>query len=78
MLLDLGLPDIMGEVVLATIRFYESNTHRHLFVIVATAHGDVATLQECCQKGADAAFIKPITLEQLKKTIKDLQFPEDL
>jgi DNA-binding response OmpR family regulator len=72
MLLDLGLPGVSGEFVLCATRALEIGTQKHLSIIIATAHGDEAKLQECREKGADAAFIKPVSLDQLKETLSAL------
>lgn len=72
MVLDLGLPDIKGEVVLSTIRARELTTKKHLAIITATAHGDESVIKNCYAKGADAAFLKPLSLEILKGTLQKI------
>jgi len=67
MILDLGLPDIKGESVIECIRANEKNTAHHLPILVTTAHGDAGILTACQKKGADAAFMKPVSLETFQQ-----------
>jgi CheY-like chemotaxis protein len=72
MLLDLGLPDIMGEIVLEIVRLQEVAGSKRLPIIVVTAHEDKAKLEECRNKGADRAVQKPLTYAQLTQLIKEV------
>lgn len=66
MLLDIGLPDVSGECVLAAIRYREHQTGKHLPIIVNTAQSDENLFQRCRDKGADAVLEKPTTPERLR------------
>ncbi len=72
MLLDIGLPDVSGEFVLAAIRYREHETGKHLPIIVNTAQTDQDLLQRCRDKGADAAFEKPVVLEKLRGVLESV------
>lgn len=71
-ILDLGLPDISGEEVLMRIRSQETQTNVHIPIIVVTAYNDPIRLKRCCQKGADKAFLKPITFQGLRQALYDV------
>lgn len=72
MILDLGLPDVGGEVVMESIRNYEKQTNRKpLPIMITTAHSDEATLTACCKLGANCAFAKPV-----QRTIFEQILPE--
>lgn len=65
--LDLGLPDQSGELVIRATREFEANYQTPL--IVATAHADGAVQQRCLYLGADVVFIKPFNKQTLAKAI---------
>jgi CheY-like chemotaxis protein len=77
MLLDLGLPQMQGDEVIEQIRKREQTTGKHLPIIIATAHGLEKDLKACRDKGADEAFIKPISMAQLREILPPLltRFP---
>lgn len=68
-LLDIGLPDITGEAVLAAIRYREQKTVRHVPIIVNSAHADDALLQCCHALGADATLKKPLMSDDLSRAL---------
>lgn len=65
--LDLGLPDQSGELVIRATREFDANYQTPL--IVATAHADGPMQQKCLYLGADVVFIKPFNTETLAKAI---------
>lgn len=65
--LDLGLPDESGELVICAIREFKANQQTPL--IVATAQADGPTQQKCLYLGADVVFIKPFDTQTLAKAI---------
>lgn len=65
--LDLGLPDQSGELVIRATREYEANQETPL--IVATAHADAPMQQKCLYLGADVVFIKPFNKQTLARAI---------
>lgn len=65
--LDLGLPDQSGELVIRATREFEANQYTPL--IVATAHADAPIQQKCLYLGADVVFIKPFNKETLARAI---------
>ena len=66
-ILDLGLPDFPGEVIIDAVRKCARNTHA--LIIVTSAHADKNTQKRCLNIGADAVFVKPIYKENLERTI---------
>jgi DNA-binding response OmpR family regulator len=60
-LLDLGLPDVPGEVVLTTIRRRDPGT----WVVVLTARGEINDRVRLLDIGADDYMVKPVDLEEL-------------
>ena len=65
--LDLGLPDQSGELVIRAAREFDANYQTPL--IVATAHANGPMQQKCLYLGADVVFIKPFSTENLAKAI---------
>ncbi len=68
-LLDLGLPDIEGSMLLETIR----STHPNLPVIISTARSSIATRVELLGGGADDYLVKPYAFDELLARIR-IQF----
>src|SRR5260364_359679 len=68
-LLDIGLPDITGESVLAAIRYRERATGQHVSIIVNSAHASPSLLKRCRESGAEAVFEKPLTIEQVREAL---------
>ena len=69
--LDLGLPDQSGELVIRAVREYVANQKTPL--IVATAHADGPMQQKCLYMGADVVFIKPFNKQTLARAIEFCQ-----
>ena len=67
-LLDLTLPDLSGEEVLAEIR--ADRRLSHIRVIVVSGWDDLATRAKAI--GADGSMRKPIHLDELENTVRDL------
>lgn len=65
--LDLGLPDQSGELVIRATREFVTNQQTPL--IVATAHADGHMQQKCLYLGADVVFIKPFNKQTLARAI---------
>jgi DNA-binding response OmpR family regulator len=65
-LLDLGLPDIPGELCLQTIR----RAKQKMPVIVLTARGEKATRISTLDIGADDYLIKPFDVDELAARIR--------
>lgn len=65
--LDLGLPDQSGELVIRATREFDANHQTPL--IVATAHADGSMQQKCLYLGADVVFVKPFNKQTLAKAI---------
>ncbi|PKF77198.1 sigma-54-dependent Fis family transcriptional regulator [Vibrio sp. vnigr-6D03] len=66
-ILDLKLPDMTGQDVLAWIRENQISTS----VIIATAHGSVNVAVDLMRIGADDFLEKPINADRLKASIKN-------
>lgn len=65
--LDLGLPDQSGELVIRATREFVTNQQTPL--VVATAHADAPMQQKCLYLGADVVFIKPFNKQTLARAI---------
>ena len=66
--LDLGLPDQSGELVIRATREFVANQQTPL--IVATAHANAPMQQKCLYLGADIVFIKPFNKQTLARAIE--------
>ena len=66
-ILDMGLPDIIGTSVQKAL------VHRHpnLPIIILTAGGSQKLKQECVDSGAFAYFAKPCNFDELKKAVRE-------
>jgi DNA-binding response OmpR family regulator len=69
LLLDLGLPDVPGEVVLRELRADRVSTA----VIVLTARGQTEDQVSVLDSGADDYIVKPFELRQLLARIRAVQ-----
>jgi DNA-binding NtrC family response regulator len=63
--LDIKMPGLSGMEVLRRIKEADPPA----IVIMVSAFGDVATIQEALQRGAYRYLEKPVDLEQLKDTV---------
>lgn len=63
-LLDLQMPEMSGVEVLQTLKEHE--THRHLPVIMLSAHTDVEKVARCVELGAEDYLPKPINAVLLR------------
>ena len=68
-LLDLGLPDIPGEVLLKSIRVRDPG----IAVIVMTARGGIQDRVVLLDIGADDYMVKPIDLDELTARLRAVQ-----
>jgi DNA-binding NtrC family response regulator len=66
--LDLQLPDIPGDEVYARIK----DMHPDLPIVIITGYPDSEILSKILQKGPVTVIKKPIELEQLNRTVKQL------
>lgn len=66
--LDLQLPDIPGDEVYARIK----DLHPDLPIVIITGYPDGEILSKILQKGPVTVIKKPIELEQLNRTVKQL------
>lgn len=69
-LLDWMMPDIDGIEFLHLIR--ESKEGQKLKIIMCTAKTNVADQLQAIEAGANAFTSKPITLEQIRTTLKEI------
>jgi DNA-binding response OmpR family regulator len=72
-ILDLGLPDVSGEVLLERLHSAQMNVR----VIVATARGSVSDRVNLLNMGADDFLVKPFDLDELSARVRSLlrRFP---
>ena len=67
-LLDLLMPGIGGQAVLAEIRQHTPNARTP--VIIVSVVGDKATIDACMAAGANAYHVKPVRRAELVATVK--------
>jgi DNA-binding NtrC family response regulator len=67
-ILDIGLPDMSGLRVLATI----NETSPRLPVLIITAHGNLDNAVAARQHGAAGYLVKPLDLPHLEETLRQL------
>lgn len=61
--MDVGLPDIEGDVVTKQIREWELLLGKHTPIVALTAHVDAENKQQCIEAGMDAVLAKPMSKE---------------
>lgn len=71
MLLDLHMPDMPGEEVLARVRRAEA-PYRDLPVVIVTADAVRNRAQDLMRRGADAYFTKPINIDKVSAALADV------
>lgn len=71
-LLDVSLPDMMGDEILLTIRRHELATGKHTLVIMSTAHGDASEVEAYYLNGADSVLIKPVGWRDFKQYLESI------
>lgn len=67
-LLDLNLPGINGKSILKVVR--DSDTLKHIPVIVFTTSNDPMDIHQCYALGANSYIQKPTTLDKLVNSIQ--------
>ena len=67
-LLDLLMPGIGGQAVLAEIRQHTPNARTP--VIIVSVVGDKATIDACMAAGANAYHVKPVRRAELVETVR--------
>lgn len=65
-LLDLGLPDMTGQEILAQVR----ERYPMLAVIMLTGSADLQTAMDCIRRGADDFLAKPVRLDEIILSVK--------
>lgn len=65
LLLDIHLPDMSGLEVLQQVRSWDSE----LYVAVATGFEESKTVQEIVRLGANRYIVKPVPMEEIRKTV---------
>ncbi len=66
--LDIGLPDMSGLIVLERLRAL----HPSLPVIIITAHGNLENAVAARQRGAAAYMVKPLDLPEVEQTFAEV------
>lgn len=72
-LLDIQLPDMTGVDLLRLLRRYKRTTAR---VMMMTARGDLATVREAMEAGADGYLVKPFGPDVLTKRVEAMLNPK--
>jgi DNA-binding response OmpR family regulator len=72
-LLDIQMPDMTGLQVLRLLRRYQ---RVKAAVMMMTAKGDVATVREALETGADGYLVKPFAPADLLKRVEAMLDPE--
>lgn len=63
-LMDLGLPDMMGDEVAKQMRIREQGSGFHVPIIAVTAHPLPPTIEECRVAGMEGVLSKPLSPKQ--------------
>jgi len=71
-LLDIQLPDMTGVDLLRLLRRYQRTKAT---VMMMTAKGDLATVREAMDAGADGYLVKPFTPDALTKRVESMLNP---
>jgi two-component system sensor histidine kinase/response regulator len=74
--MDGHMPEMDGLVATRAIREWESIRGRHIPIIAMTAMAMQGDKEDCLKAGMDAFIPKPITLQALQKTIKQVMEPD--
>lgn len=72
-LLDIQLPDMTGVDLLRLLRRYQKIKAT---VMMMTAKGDLATVREAMEAGADGYLVKPFTPDALNKRVEAMLNPK--
>lgn len=72
-LLDIQLPDMTGVALLRLLRRYQRTKAT---VMMMTAKGDLATVREAMDAGADGYLVKPFTPDALIKRVEAMLNPK--
>lgn len=72
-LLDINIPDMNGLEVLRLLRKYQKVKAS---VMMMTARGDVSTVREAMETGADGYLVKPFGPQDLLKRVEAMLNPE--
>ncbi len=72
-LLDIQLPDMTGVDLLRLLRRYQ---RVKATVMMMTAKGDLATVREAMDAGADGYLVKPFTPDALTKRVEAMLNPK--
>lgn len=68
---DLGLPEISGCELAVLRRYWERVNHKpRVPIVVLTAHGQGKFKEECLAAGINEIWLKPLTMEKIKKLDK--------
>jgi PAS domain S-box-containing protein len=70
-LLDLGLPDVSGEVVLAQLRARPDTAH--VPVVVVSADATAGQAERLRRAGAETYMAKPVSLQRLLQVVDDVR-----
>lgn len=71
-LMDVQMPEVNGFEATAAIRKHERLSGTHTPIIAMTAYAMKGDRERCLAAGMDAYISKPINIEKLTQTIKDL------
>jgi CheY-like chemotaxis protein len=67
-LLDLNLPGIDGREVLDVLK--ADQQFKEIPIVVFTTSSDPQDIHQCYQKGANGYLVKPVSTDELEKTIQ--------
>ena len=69
-LMDIGLPDMPGNMLTKRIRHLETSTQTHTPIIALTANQNEDDHKNYLDAGMEEVMIKPITIDKMRQVVK--------
>jgi len=72
-LMDVQMPEMDGLEATMAIRASEADTGKHVPIVAMTAHAMKGDRERCLSSGMDGYLSKPIRIDELKRSISDVE-----